>query len=84
MDQVAARITAVLTEKFDVPAELITARASFQELDLDSLSVVELYVTLQEEWGVPLDAEAATGEVTVGELADEVRKSLEGRRPDDD
>ncbi|MFK0191558.1 acyl carrier protein [Kitasatospora sp. NPDC090308] len=84
MDQVTARITAVLTEKFDVPAELITARASFQELDLDSLSVVELYVTLQEEWGVPLDAEAATGEVTVGELADEVRKSLEGRRPDDD
>ncbi|WP_100838814.1 acyl carrier protein [Kitasatospora fiedleri] len=84
MDQVTARITAVLTEKFDVPAELVTARASFQELDLDSLSVVELYVTLQEEWGVPLDAEAATGEVTVGELADEVRKSLEGRRPDDD
>ncbi|MEU3496181.1 acyl carrier protein [Kitasatospora cineracea] len=84
MDQVTERIAAVLTGKFDVPADLITARASFQDLDLDSLSVVELYVTLQEEWGVPLDAEAATGDVTVGELADEVRTLLDGRRPGDD
>ncbi|GAA2113268.1 hypothetical protein GCM10009759_56720 [Kitasatospora saccharophila] len=84
MDQVTERIAAVLTEKFDVPADLITARASFQELDLDSLSIVELYVTLQEEWGVPLDAEAAGADTTVSELVDEVRKLMDGRRPGDD
>nr|WP_237419548.1 phosphopantetheine-binding protein [Kitasatospora sp. SID7827] len=58
---------------------MITTRASFQELDLDSLSVVELYVTLQEEWGVPLDAEAPGAETTVGELVDELRQALDGR-----
>ncbi|MFE1322577.1 acyl carrier protein [Kitasatospora phosalacinea] len=84
MDQVTARIAAVLTEKFDVPAEQVTARASFRELDLDSLSIVELYVTLQEEWGVPLDAETADADTTVGELVDEVRKLTDGRRPGGD
>ncbi|GLW54484.1 acyl carrier protein [Kitasatospora phosalacinea] len=84
MDQVTARIAAVLTEKFDVPAEQVTDRVSFRELDLDSLSIVELYVTLQEEWGVPLDAEAADADTTVGQLVDDVRKLLDGRRPGGD
>ncbi|CAM5718319.1 Acyl carrier protein OS=Streptomyces microflavus OX=1919 GN=Smic_25880 PE=4 SV=1 [Streptomyces microflavus] len=34
--------------------------------------MVELYVTLQEEWGVPLDDSAATAELTVDEVAESV------------
>ncbi|MFJ5231271.1 acyl carrier protein [Kitasatospora sp. NPDC088391] len=85
MDLVTERITTLLTDKFDVPADLITAGATFQDLDLDSLSTVELYVTLQEEWGLPLDAEAATPDTTVGQLADRCRELLDGdgRRSDD-
>ncbi|MFJ1755150.1 acyl carrier protein [Kitasatospora sp. NPDC088134] len=82
MDHVTERITALLTDKFDVPAELITAEASFQDLDLDSLSTVELYVTLQEEWDLPLDTEAATPDTTVGQLVAHCRELLDGHRSD--
>lgn len=83
MEHVTELVTAVLTGKFDVPAELVTARARFRDLDLDSLSVVELYVTLQEEHGVPLDADTATLDTTVQQLVDTLRQLLP-ERPDDD
>ncbi len=72
MDPVYQHLVTLLTEKFDAPAEQIHPESTLGGLDLDSLAVVELYLTLQEHWNVPLDDSAATPELTVTEVADAV------------
>ncbi|MBB1243674.1 acyl carrier protein [Streptomyces durbertensis] len=69
-------LSTVLTEKFEVPADRIDDDATLADLELDSLAVVELLVTLQEELGVPLDDSEASGETTVGEVSRAVVRLL--------
>lgn len=47
--------------------------ATLEDLGLDSLAAVELYVTLQEQWQVPLDDSEAGIGLTVRQVADTVR-----------
>lgn len=76
MDTVLTHLTTLLSTKFDVPGDRITPAASLAELDLDSLAAVELYVTLQEHWDVPLDDGEATPDRTVGQIAETVTALL--------
>ncbi|MFD7019110.1 acyl carrier protein [Streptomyces sp. NPDC059161] len=69
MDTVLTHLTTVLTTKFEVPADRITHSSTLADLELDSLAAVELYVTLQEHWNVPLDDSEATPNLTVGEIS---------------
>ncbi|NEB00378.1 acyl carrier protein [Streptomyces sp. SID13726] len=69
MDRVYDHLVTLLADKFEVDPDRIRATATLGELDLDSLAVVELYVTLQEEWRVPLDDSAASADVTVTDVA---------------
>ncbi|MBF6048376.1 acyl carrier protein [Streptomyces sp. NRRL B-1677] len=69
MNTILEHITTVLTEKFEVPADRITPRTMLKDLDLDSLALVELQVTLQEDCNIPLDESTVTPELTLGELA---------------
>lgn len=69
MDTVLTHLTTLLTTKFEVPAGQITPTATLADLELDSLAVVELYVTLQEHWHIPLDDSEATDDRTVEEVA---------------
>ncbi len=55
MDPVYDTLVSLLTDKFEAPADKITPDITLGELELDSLAVVELYVTLQEHYGIPLD-----------------------------
>jgi acyl carrier protein len=48
----------------------ITREASFEELDIDSLDLVELSQMAQEEWGVELEARDFSGVLTVGAAID--------------
>ncbi|MEU7500532.1 acyl carrier protein [Streptomyces griseofuscus] len=77
MNHVYDRLVNLLHNKFEVPADRLGPTATLGELDLDSLAVVELYVTLQEEWGVALDDSAASAELTVAEVAHSVSEQLE-------
>ncbi|MER7698905.1 MULTISPECIES: phosphopantetheine-binding protein [unclassified Streptomyces] len=69
MKHVYTRLVSLLGDKFEVAPERITPDVTLGDLELDSLAVVELYVTLQEEWGVPLDDSAATADLTVEDVA---------------
>ncbi|ARF72646.1 acyl carrier protein [Kitasatospora albolonga] len=75
-DRVYPRLVTLLGDKFEVAADLIRPDATLGDLELDSLAVVELYVTLQEEWEIPLDDSAATAELTVAEVARSVAALL--------
>lgn len=60
MDLIAEYITAALVEKFGVPADALLPETTFEDLDVDSLVLVELAVLLERRFGVGL----AEGELT--------------------
>ncbi|MFG2226300.1 acyl carrier protein [Streptomyces sp. NPDC048644] len=76
MAAVYDHLVTVLTDKFEVDAEVIRPEMTLTELELDSLAVVELYVTLQERWGVPLADDDSAAELTVAQVARAVTAQL--------
>ncbi|WP_438489739.1 acyl carrier protein [Streptomyces sp. S186] len=78
MDAVYDHLVTVLTEKFEVDAEELRPDSTLTALELDSLAVVELYVTLQEHWGVPLEEDEAAAELTLEQVARAVTTQLSG------
>ncbi|GAA2657470.1 acyl carrier protein [Streptomyces lunalinharesii] len=76
MDPVYDHLVTVLTDKFEVDGKEIRPDITLGALELDSLAVVELYVTLQEHWGVPLDEDGATAELTLDQVAQAVSAQL--------
>ncbi len=61
------RFTACATEVLGVDAARITREASFAEdLDADSLDLVELVMALEEEFDVTIDEEELENVTTVG------------------
>ncbi|MYT35566.1 acyl carrier protein [Streptomyces sp. SID8356] len=77
MEHVYTHLVTLLADKFEVAADLLRPDATLGDLELDSLAVVELYVTLQEEWGVPLDDSEASADLTVDEVARSVTALLD-------
>ncbi len=77
MDRVYDHLVTLLADKFEVDAERIGPDITLDDLDLDSLAVVELYVTLQEEWRIPLDDSTADADLTVADVARSVSALLD-------
>ena len=74
MSAVYDHLVTTLSGKFQVPADLVRPDISYDELGLDSLAVMELFLTLQEEWAVPLEDSEAVGTLTVRETVDLIEK----------
>lgn len=78
-DDTATRVGAVVQDIFGVPAERLSAGMELQEgLQLDSLSVVELQVALEDALGVRLDPDDGPM-VTLGDLISAIDRAR--RRP---
>jgi len=69
MDQeLFARFTKCAVEVLSVEADKITPEASFgDDLDADSLDLVELVMALEEEFGIEVPEEELDGIETVGQ-----------------
>ncbi|MFB7634803.1 acyl carrier protein [Streptomyces sp. NPDC056149] len=76
MEPVYDHLVTTLTDKFEVDAKEVHPDRTLGDLDLDSLAVVELIVTLQEHWGIPLDEDGATAELTLEQLTQAVATQL--------
>ena len=59
MSTVYDRVTELLVDKFGVPEDDITPEATFEDLDLDSLDLVEFALAAEEELGVRISDEEA-------------------------
>jgi acyl carrier protein len=68
-DQVQARVVEAIAS-FGPDPEAITLEASFEELDIDSLDLVELAQIVEEEYGVELKSEDMKDMKTVGDAVD--------------
>jgi acyl carrier protein len=75
-NNIAQHLNALLVDKFDVPAQAVREDATLGDLDLDSLARVELFITLEEHWGVAFDEDGgddAAAAITVAQLVSRIR-----------
>ena len=68
-DQVEARVAEALASFGPDPSQ-ITREATFEELDIDSLDLVELAQVVEDEYGVVLKGEDMKDLKTVGDSID--------------
>ena len=72
-EEVFERVKEVLTEQLGVDENEITNEASFQEdLDADSLDLVELIMELEDRFAIKISDEDAQKIQTVGQAVDYV------------
>jgi acyl carrier protein len=70
-DEVVATMREVLASELDVDADKVTADARFKEdLDADSLDLVEVVLALEEKFGIEIPDDEIASVKTVGEAAD--------------
>jgi len=68
MSSIQDRLFSLLTDKMGVLAEELSGDATLEALDLDSLALIELGVSVQKEFGVEIDETALTPENTLGDV----------------
>ncbi len=63
------RIKTIISNEFDINENEITLNTSlFDELDIDSLDLVDLVMTLEDEFSIELPDEALADMKTVGDV----------------
>jgi acyl carrier protein len=75
-EEVFERVKEVLTEQLGVEEDQISEEASFQDdLDADSLDLVELIMELEDQFGVKIPDEEAQGIKTVNQAVDYIMEN---------
>ena len=77
--EIEERVRKILAENLSVPQDDVTMEARFQEdLDADSLDLVEAVLALEEEFGVSIPEEEMEGVKTVGQAVNLVAAKMGG------
>ncbi len=77
-EEVFEKVKEILVDTLSVDADKVTLEARFQEdLETDSLDLVELVMTMEEKFGIKISDEEAAEIKTVGDAVDFVIKRAE-------
>lgn len=78
---VLEKVKAILAEQFDVEEDSITAETTIQEdLGADSLDVVDLLMSIEDEFEIEVPDEEIENIKTVGNLVEYIEKRYKGRK----
>jgi acyl carrier protein len=76
-DEQFSTLQGIIAEQLDVDAAKVTKEASFtDDLDADSLDVVEMVMSIEEAFEVEIEDEAASSIKTVGDVCEYLDKNL--------
>lgn len=70
MEITVDRVRAMLVASFGVETQEVREDVTFAALDVDSLGLVEFALMVQKEFGVAVDDDELTAELTVRDVAD--------------
>jgi acyl carrier protein len=74
-DTIEARLRRIISEQLGVDESQVVPSASFEEdLNADSLDLVELIMSLEEEFGIEISEEDAEKIRTVGDATEYVKE----------
>lgn len=75
---VLEKVKMLLADQFGIDEDTITADTSFREdLNADSLDIVELIMALEEEFGITVEDEDAESVETVGDVVNAIKEKIE-------
>ena len=75
--EILTGLAVIVNEVAGVPVEDVQADKSFvDDLDIDSLSMVEVVMAAEDKWGVKIGDDALKGLKTVGDAADYIEKAM--------
>jgi acyl carrier protein len=75
-EEIVSGLAEVLEEVAGTPVDKVTPEAAFdKDLDVDSLTMVEVVVACEERFGVRIPDEALEGLRTVGDAVDYISKA---------
>lgn len=70
------KLQQIIAEVLNVDAEEITAETSFvDDLGADSLDLFQIIMGIEEEFGIEIPTEEAEKIVTVGDAAEQIKKT---------
>lgn len=52
---VLEKIAVIIAEKLEVSAEQVQESSSFDDLEIDSLAIVEIMLAIEDEFGIAID-----------------------------
>ena len=70
------KIRSLLVEQLGFDENMITETTSFEDLGADSLDLVELMMSLEEEFSISADEEELTGIKTVGDVVKLIEENI--------
>ena len=73
---VLEKVKAIIAEEFDVEEDAVTTETRLEELGADTLVVVELMMTLEEEFDMEIPEENADHFDTVGDVVGYIKKNM--------
>lgn len=65
---VEEKVKAIISEQLEVAAESLTAETTFEEIDADSLDIVELVMALEEEFDLEISDQEIENIKTLGDI----------------
>lgn len=76
-EEIFAQVKSILVDTLSVDEDKVTVDARFQEdLETDSLDLVELVMTLEEQFAIKITDEEAAAIKTVGDAVDFVQTRI--------
>lgn len=74
--EVFEKVKSLITEQLDVDEERLDMDTTFEDIDADSLDVVELVMALEEEFNLEIADEEVEKIKTVGDIVSYIEKQI--------